>query len=197
MIASSTESTVEQLRNIFRPAKAADFLQRYLQKAVLFSTLLVSIVLTGCSNDKPPPVETEKVESVPRLTFKDKEFEVRIVNGFGSYDEPLTSNPPRYRCTVEIINKTPHTFVKNVVLVDCGSPPQSISFGGGQGSVFYSSADIKLDTPLQPGERRKISFEIEFDAANGGRIPSKSGPSVKSFTDTNGIIFFNTLKFPT
>ena len=197
MNSSSTASTVEQRRNLFRSVKSAVFPMRYIHSQWFLCTLLISAMFfSGCSNDKPPQVEAEKVESGPRLTFENAQFEVDVETAFGTYYESLTSNPPRYRCSVGILNKTSHP-IKNLVLVDCGSPAQTISFGGGQGSVFYSSADIRLDTPLQSGERRKISFEIEFDASNGGRIPPKEGPSVKSFTDTNGIIFYNTLKFPT
>lgn len=163
------------------------------RKALLFSALFVPIIfLTGCSNDKPPQDEVQNVESAPKPTFEDKQFEVDVFTAFGTYYESLTSYPPRYRCTVRILNKTTHS-IKSLDLADCGSPPQSISFGGGQGRVFYSTANITLDPSLQPGERREISFEIKFDDSGGSRVPSKYGPSVKSFTNTNGITFYNTL----
>jgi hypothetical protein len=153
-----------------------------------FSAILVSMsTLAGCSNDEQPQHKDETVKPAPKLTFDAGSFEVNVWTIDGSYFETLSSNPPRYRCKIKILNKTSHC-IKQIELADCGSPPQTLLSAT---RLYYSTADVRLNPCLQPGERREISYEIKFDDNNGGHTPSKDGPLVNSFTYTNGNIFFS------
>jgi len=158
---------------------------------LFFSAILVSTaILTGCSNDEQPQQKDATAKPAPKLTFDDRLLEVDASTIDGSYYDALSSNPSRYNCTVRILNKTSHC-IKQIELADCGSPPQTFLSAT---RLYYSTAGVSLNPCLQPGELRKISYEIKFDDDNGGgHVSSKSGPLVNSFTDTNGDIFYSSL----
>jgi hypothetical protein len=149
---------------------------------------LLGSVFRGSTHD-PVPSAPPKVEktAVTRPTFDSKLIEVEVGPAVGLYYETLSSNPPHYRCTARIINKTAHSIEK-LELADCGSPPQTIL-----GKWLYSSAEVILHPALPPGERREFSYEIKF--ADYGCTPSKDGPGVNSFTDTSGSTFYNELHY--
>jgi hypothetical protein len=153
-----------------------------------FSAILVSMsTLAGCSNDEQPQQKVETVKPAHQPTFDDGAFEVDVWTINGSYYEELSSNSTHYRCKIKILNKTSHC-INQIELADYGWPAQTFLSAN---RLFYSKANVRLDPCLQSGERREISYEIKFDDHSGGHMPSKDGPMVNSFTDTNGDIFYS------